>query len=332
MPIAIQMISRSQVALPRLAISAKLTIAEIAGTTGTNGVLKGRGMSGRWRRRKMIPMETITNASRVPMLTSSPRMLIFVNPAAMATTPPVTSVVMYGVRNLVCTLLAQAGSRPSLAIEKKIRGCPSIITTMVELKPAIAPNLTRKGMMLISPDSEDPEARWLAASTAIAIGAATPSSLYRTSPTRTPETRMYSTVEMASEPRIPIGMSFCGFFASWAAVETASKPIYAKKITAAPRIIPLQPYLPNSPVFSGIKGDQFAEFTNIAPAAIIIMITATLIMTITELTLADSLMPITSNMVTIAVISTAGRLKTAVTTPSAVCTGVPGAALSAAGN
>jgi len=34
-------------------------------------------------------------------------------------------------------------------------------------------------------------------------------------------------------------MSFCGFFASCAAVETASKPMYAKKIIAAARKIPL---------------------------------------------------------------------------------------------
>ena len=31
---------------------------------------------------------------------------------------------------------------------------------------------------------------------------------------------------------MPIGMSRCGFFASCAAVETASNPIYAKNITA----------------------------------------------------------------------------------------------------
>ena len=30
---------------------------------------------------------------------------------------------------------------------------------------------------------------------------------------------------MTSEPMIPIGMSRWGFLASWAAVETASKPI-----------------------------------------------------------------------------------------------------------
>ena len=35
---------------------------------------------------------------------------------------------------------------------------------------------------------------------------------------------------------MPMGMCFCGFLASCAAVETASKPIYAKKITPAPFI------------------------------------------------------------------------------------------------
>ena len=37
--------------------------------------------------------------------------------------------------------------------------------------------------------------------------------------------RMYSTVQIASEPRMPIGMSRCGFFASCAAVDTASNPM-----------------------------------------------------------------------------------------------------------
>jgi hypothetical protein len=36
---------------------------------------------------------------------------------------------------------------------------------------------------------------------------------------------------------MPRGMSRCGLRASCAAVETASKPMYAKKITAAPRTI-----------------------------------------------------------------------------------------------
>jgi len=49
-----------------------------------------------------------------------------------------------------------------------------------------------------------------------------------------------------SEPRIPIGMSFCGFFASLSGLETASNPIYAKeKPPLAPRATPDQPNAPN---------------------------------------------------------------------------------------
>jgi hypothetical protein len=46
---------------------------------------------------------------------------------------------------------------------------------------------------------------------------------------------------MASDDRIPIGMSFCGLRASCAAVDTASNPMYAKNTTPAPRTIPLHP-------------------------------------------------------------------------------------------
>ena len=44
-------------------------------------------------------------------------------------------------------------------------------------------------------------------------------------PVSTRLTTTYSTVQMTSEPRIPIGISRIGLLASCAAVETASKPI-----------------------------------------------------------------------------------------------------------
>ena len=44
-------------------------------------------------------------------------------------------------------------------------------------------------------------------------------------PVSTAETATYSTVQTARLARMPIGMSRCGFFASCAAVETASKPM-----------------------------------------------------------------------------------------------------------
>jgi len=44
-------------------------------------------------------------------------------------------------------------------------------------------------------------------------------------PTSTAETTTYNSVQIASEPRMPMGMSRCGFFDSWAAVETVSNPM-----------------------------------------------------------------------------------------------------------
>ena len=52
---------------------------------------------------------------------------------------------------------------------------------------------------------------------------------------------------------IPIGMSRCGFLASSAAVDTASKPMYAKKMMAAALEIPANPF--------GANGCQFCGFT-----------------------------------------------------------------------
>jgi len=48
-------------------------------------------------------------------------------------------------------------------------------------------------------------------------------------------------VQITSEPNIPIGKSFLGFFVSCAAVETASNPIKAKNTT------PAAPNIPNIP-------------------------------------------------------------------------------------
>src|SRR3546814_3341547 len=60
-------------------------------------------------------------------------------------------------------------------------------------------------------------------------------------PCSSSETAMYSTVQVASEPRMPIGRSRCGLRVSSATVETASKPRYAKKIVAAPVMMPTTP-------------------------------------------------------------------------------------------
>src|SRR6267143_887309 len=129
---------------------------------------------------------------------------------------------------------------------------------------------------------------------------------------------MYSTVQMSSEPMIPIGMSFCGFLASCAAVLTASNPIYAKNTIAPPVNTPLQPNspatgTPSLTVCGGMNGCQLAGFTAWAAKTMNTNTTATLMRTITLLTLADSRIPITRSVVTSAMMMTAGELKTAVT-------------------
>src|SRR6185503_12944167 len=132
--------------------------------------------------------------------------------------------------------------------------------------------------------------------------------LYGTRPTITPDTSTKSTVQIASEPRMPRGISRWGFRASWAEVDTASNPMNAKKITPAPRRMPLQPYSPNVPVLGGMNGCQLAWSTNRAPAPITIRTTATLITTMTLLVEADSLTPTIKSAVTASVIKTAGTL------------------------
>ena len=57
------------------------------------------------------------------------------------------------------------------------------------------------------------------------------------------------TVEISSEPMMAIGRSRPGLFDSSEPVETASKPMYAKKITPAATVIPLTPW--------GAKGTKF---------------------------------------------------------------------------
>jgi hypothetical protein len=107
-------------------------------------------------------------------------------------------------------------------------------------------------------------------------------------------------------------------------------------MTPAPRSTPLQPYSPKVPVLGGMNGCQFSVWMNMAPAPITIITIATLITTITAFTVADSLMPTISSIVTRIVMITAGTLKTATVVgaiaPPASCTIVPGAALHFAGN
>src|SRR2546427_7535308 len=124
-----------------------------------------------------------------------------------------------------------------------------------------------------------------------------------------PDTRMYSTVQTSSDPMMPIGMSFCGFFASCAAVLTASNPMYAKNTIAAPAMTPLQPYSPG-PSFGGMNGFQFAEVTACAAPKMKSSTTASFTNTMPLLTAADYLMPTTTRVVMLSMICTRGWSKT----------------------
>ncbi len=73
-------------------------------------------------------------------------------------------VVTQGVPKRGCTRAAPGGNKPSCAIEKKMRGCPIIITSITDESPAMAPIST-------SVSSQ----RWPVASTPSAIGCGTPS-------------------------------------------------------------------------------------------------------------------------------------------------------------
>src|SRR5207249_12228065 len=136
---------------------------------------------------------------------------------------------------------------------------------------------------------------------------------YGTMPVANAETAMYRTVQINSEPMMPIGMSRCGFFASCAAVLTASKPMYAKNTIPAPCMTPLQPNWPRTPVLGGMNGCQLAEFTTLAAPKMNSSTTATFTNTIMLFTVADSRIPITSSSVMMPMMMTAGRLKIAVT-------------------
>ena len=60
----------------------------------------------------------------------------------IAAQTPVTSVPIEGVRNFGCTCPKNGGSSPSRAIAKKMRACASVMTSITDVMPAIAPSLT----------------------------------------------------------------------------------------------------------------------------------------------------------------------------------------------
>ena len=173
------------------------------------------------------------------------------------------------------------------------RVCPKSMTSITLVSPARAPRVMIWDAV-VRPRSMK----------ARAIGASMLMSRQGTIPVRTADTRMYNTVQTSSEVMIPIGRSRCGFFASCAVVETASNPMYAKKMYAAPAPMPDKPY--------GAKLDQlmpqFPLLTYAKPRAITNSTTETLITTIVALKRALSLIPIAKMVVMTIAIMKAGTL------------------------
>src|SRR5690348_3497410 len=130
-PIANQTINRAHVCQPRLTIISSDTTMPMIGVNGIHGATKARGTSVPRLRSIQTPAHTITNASSVPIETSSPRTLMGVKAATVATHKPTRIVEIYGVRNRGWILHAHGGSKPSRDIEKNTRDCPSSMTTIV---------------------------------------------------------------------------------------------------------------------------------------------------------------------------------------------------------
>ena len=105
----------------------------------------------------------------------------------------------------------------------------------------------------------------------------------------------------------PTGMLRCGFLVSSAAVATASKPTYAKKIEAAAPATPTpSPVVSRKPL--GAKGWKLAPLMTGTARMTNTVKATTLMATRTEFTVALSRVPMTSSAVTSIAIVAAGRL------------------------
>ena len=105
---------------------------------------------------------------------------------------------------------------------------------------------------------------------------------------------------MTKLPMRPIGMLRWGFLVSSAAVDTASKPTYAKNIEAAAPPMPSQP--------KGANGVKFSILMTGSASAQNSTKAATLMQTSTAFTVALSRVPSASSVVTSAAMNMAGTL------------------------
>src|SRR6185437_6751540 len=97
---AVQTARRIQVLRGRAYIISRQMRAPARQVNQGHGALNGRGRSGRVWRRTSTPIHTVTNASRVPIDTNSPRIPTGNKPPTIAAQVAVTTVPVEGVRNL----------------------------------------------------------------------------------------------------------------------------------------------------------------------------------------------------------------------------------------
>src|SRR6266516_475349 len=166
MPAANQRIRRSHVRQGSDAMRYSAESAPAGATNQIHGVRNARFSFGSRTRSTMIPMATITNASRVPIETRLQASRTVSRDDTNATATPVTIEVIHGVRNLGWMLLTKAGSSPSRDIVQNTRDCPRSITRITDDSPMMAPNLMMSDIQPIP-----------ARSAATAIGSGTLSSL-----------------------------------------------------------------------------------------------------------------------------------------------------------
>src|SRR5689334_14527982 len=105
--------NRIHVSTARLAISAMQDAAETIGSSGTDGVRKGRFIFGSVRRSTATAIETTTKAKSVPIETISASVLSGTKAPSRQTATVVTIVIRVGVRNFGWILPTEAGSSPS---------------------------------------------------------------------------------------------------------------------------------------------------------------------------------------------------------------------------
>src|SRR6516165_12280368 len=115
---------RIQVITVNPVISPPHKTTEMSGNQGTKGTRKALGRCGCFRRSRITPSDTNTNANRDPMFDKSAASLTAKIPAGSPTAKPAIHVEMCGVLYRECTFENILGNKPSRDIAYQMRACP----------------------------------------------------------------------------------------------------------------------------------------------------------------------------------------------------------------